>query len=374
MDAFIASPIPIASLQQQETITLSGRTSLDYVHMEIPADSNLVGNRWLTRDGSLFIVAPSSHGKSSFAIALMIHFAIGRAAFGLKPAQPLRILLIESEDDDADNKAFVQVLHTMNLSRLELELLETNTRIEFRRDLCGERFFKALNQFLTQYPADAVIINPLTGFYPGSLNDDEAVSRFLRQDLNSVMVNHKCAPIIIAHMPKSQITQLADKEWYEWMYVLSGCASITNWARAILVFVPTIARGTYRFICAKRFAQSGLVQPDFWLSHCTSSFQLNGTNIDIVSWIPATSANIALAQPEPKKRKRTYTRIQVWEKMSPLTEYSREQFRLWCKETFSLGSNSSDDIRKALIDEELISVIEPDDHSKTKFKKNNPST
>lgn len=351
----------IAQVEETEEIFhLSGRRLPDFLDLEIPADTNLIGNRWLTRDGSLFIVAPSGHGKSSFAIALMIHFAIGRIAFGLKPAQPLRILLLEAEDDDADNKSFIQVARTMNLTEREWSLLADNTRVEFRRDLTGDRFFKALDAFLFQWPPDIIIINPLSGFYTQSLNDDEAIAEFLRNRLNALMVKHACAPIIIAHMPKNQVSQLAEKQWYEWMYVLSGCATLTNWARAILVFSPTKIRGTYRFISAKRHAKTGWTEPEFYFSHHTRSIELNGEDFEIISWVQSSQAQIQNAKPDQKehKRKREYTKAEVYQKMSLLDSYSRDQFRSWCKETFDMGINTSDRIRSTLVDDGLISVIE----------------
>jgi hypothetical protein len=64
----------------------------------------------------------------------MANWAIGRVAFGLKPARALRILMIQSEDEDADNKAFAQILHTMNLNEREWNTLQQNSRIEFRQD------------------------------------------------------------------------------------------------------------------------------------------------------------------------------------------------------------------------------------------------
>ena len=349
----------IEDTEAEEIFRLSGRRLPDFLDLQIPADTNLIGNRWLTRDGSLFIVAPSGHGKSSFAIALMIHFAIGRIAFGLKPAQPLRILLLEAEDDDADNKSFVQFARTMDLSQAEWALLAANTRVEFRRDLTADRFFKALDAFLFQWPPDIIIINPLSGFYTASLNDDEAIAEFLRNRLNALMVKHACAPIIIAHMPKNQVSQLAEKQWYEWMYVLSGCATLTNWARAILVFSPTKARGTYRFISAKRHAKTGWTEPEFYFSHDTRTIELNGEDFEIISWVQSTPAQIQEAAPEPKAhRKREFTKAEVYQKMSPIEAYTRDQFRLWCKESFQMGRDSSDIIRSALVSDGLIEVTE----------------
>ena len=345
--------------QEPITYSLSGRSVIDFLDIGIDPLTNLIGNRWLTREGSLFVVAPSGHGKSSFCIQCQICWAMGRVAFGLKPARPLRILAIQSEDEDAENKAFVQVLHTMNLSSAEWDMIHQNTRLEFRRDLCGNRFFDAVDQFLTQWPADILLINPLTGFCSASLRDDAAMEDFLRNKLNSLCTSHSCAPMIVAHMPKGEVNQIKDKAWYEWMYVLSGCVTLTNWARAILVFVPSQTPGTYRFITAKRPAQSGWIEPECYFAHSKTILQLDNHPLEVIQWIPATSTQVLEAKPVPKKTaRREYTCAEIYAKMSPFEQYSRDKFRSWCKESFNMGVMASDRIRKTLIDDGLIELIE----------------
>jgi hypothetical protein len=344
---------------QEPKFVLSNRTLGDFIDIAIDPESNLLGNRWLTREGSLFVVAPSGHGKSSFCIQCMINWSIGRVAFGFKPPRPLKILMLESEDDDADNKAFVQVLRTMNLTQAEMDLLAQNTRLEFRRDLCNNRFFAAIDQFLDQFAADILIINPLTGFCSVELKDEVGMDDFLRNRLNTVMVKHNCAPMIVAHMPKGQVAQIGNKEWYEWMYVLSGCASLTNWARAILVFVPCPKiRGTYRFITAKRPTQSGWLDPEYFFAHSKEKVDINGEDFEIIQWLPASAAQISEAKPEPKQKKIRVTTELIYEKMSLITDYTRESFRAWCKDSFQIGRDLSDDYRAAMIQNGLIQEIE----------------
>jgi hypothetical protein len=344
---------------QEAQFALSNRSLGDFIDVFIDPNTNLIGNRWLTKDGSLFVVAPSGHGKSSFCIQCMIFWSIGRLAFGLKPSRPLRILMIESEDDEADNKAFVQVIRTMNLSQEEMDLLAKNTRIEFRRDLTGERFFTAIDAFLTQYPADILIINPLTGFCTVDLKDELGMNAFLRDKLNPIMVKHGCAPMIVAHMPKTQVAQIGDKEWYEWMYVLSGCATLTNWARAILVFIPSKTPGTYRFITAKRPAQSGWIEPEYYFAHSKKNVDIRGEDFEIIQWVPASADQIKAATPEPKPGR---PKIQlncelIYQKMSPLVDYTRASFRVWCKESFQIGINAADVFLSAMVHNGLIDAI-----------------
>src|SRR5208282_2689022 len=169
---------------------LSGRNIYDFLDLQVDHASNLAGNRWLTRKHGVFLIAPSGHGKSSFTIQIIISLAIGRTVFGIKPAKPLRILCLQSEDDDMDTKKFVQMIRKMKLTADEIKLLRENTRYEYRNDLIGAPFIKALDDFLTAWPADLVIVNPVTGFFVSNMQDPEKVEVFLRADLNPVLSKH----------------------------------------------------------------------------------------------------------------------------------------------------------------------------------------
>src|SRR4029077_1520802 len=129
--------------EDRERFKLTGRNVLDLLDLKIDPGSNLLGDRWLTRDGCAFVIAPSGHGKSSFSLKAAICWAIGRIAFGIKPSQPIRILIIQSEDDDAESKKFVQLIRKMKLTEEEQRLLRANTHFEYRRDLSGDRFINA---------------------------------------------------------------------------------------------------------------------------------------------------------------------------------------------------------------------------------------
>ena len=336
---------------------LSGRSVLDYLDIVIDPKSNLLGNRWLTRDGSAFIIAPSGHGKSSFVAQVAILWSIGRTAFGIRPPKEWRILVIQSEDDDAETKKFVQMLRVFGLTRDEMLALKNNTRFEYRRDISGDKFIKALSDFLDQWPADIVIINPLSGFLLCDLKDDERVSVFLRQQLNAVMAAHSCAPIVVHHTPKTNFTKLENMQWYDWMYAMSGCATLTNWSRAVLVVAPSKVPGTYRFIAAKRFDEIQWEQREYWFAHNRELHGSNGHAIEIIQWVPASEEQIAAAAPPAKKKQETLTILAVWQKMSPLEHYTRQSFEIWAKSQFSLGEKKAWAFLQVLADHDLVQIL-----------------
>ncbi len=337
---------------------LSGRNIADFLDLKIEPATNLLGNRWLTKGSGAFLIAPSGHGKSSISIQLLISFAVGRVVFGIKPPRALRILCAQSEDDDAETKKFAQVIRKMKLTQEELELLKRNTRLEHRNNLTGSEFIKALDDWLTEWPADLVIINPVTGFFLADLKDEEKVAFFLRGQLNSILTKHGCAAFIVHHTPKTNFTKLENMQWYDWMYVMSGCASLTNWARAVLVLAPSKIPGTYRLIAAKRFDEIGWTDREYWFSHSKETSIHDGESVEIISWIPAKEEQISAAKPTPKQKKKIPDLEEVWKKMSPLEEYSRVRFEQWCRKEFGLGEKKAWSILQNLCDEGLAQVSE----------------
>ena len=126
---------------------------------EIPREDILLGNRYLCRGSGMFVVAPSGVGKSVFSIQAAIEWGAGRAAFGIKPAQPLRVLILQAEDDTGDVIEMAQIARHLRLTDPDVKVLRENVWIESLNDLTGVDFLHALDGFLDQFAADLVIIN-----------------------------------------------------------------------------------------------------------------------------------------------------------------------------------------------------------------------
>jgi len=344
--------------EQEESLALSGRSILDFLDLPIDPATNLLGNRFLTTGSGSFLIAPSGHGKSSFTIQALISFAIGRPAFGIQPPRPLRILCIQSEDDDAETKKFAQMIRVMGLTDSELQFLRENTRFEYRNDLTGDKFLRALDSFLSEWTADLVIINPLTGFLLADLKDEERVANFLRARLNPILAKHRCAAFVVRHTPKTNFTRLENMQWYDWMYAMSGCASLTNWARAVLVLAPSKIPGTYRLIAAKRFHEIQWTEREYWFAHSNEAIQCNGQTMNVIRWVPATGDQIATAKPTLKTKKHIPDCEEVWAKMSPVEDYTRPLFEELCRKEFKLGEKKAGSILQAMCDMGLAQVSE----------------
>jgi AAA domain-containing protein len=265
---------------------------VSYSQREINGDDTLLGNRYLCRGGGMFFVAPSGIGKSVLAIQSVIELAIGRRSFGIKPAKPIRSLLVQAEDDEGDTIEMSRIIDHLKLNDKEKQLVERNTWINFVNDLTGTAFLGALDGFLKEWPADLVWINPYSSYLGDEIKDDKANTLFLRNGLNPILTRHRCAAVIIHHTPKTNFRDTSDWKASDWMYAGAGAAVLTNWARAIVVIDPTETPGVFRFIAAKRHQRIGWQSFDHFWAHSREE----GKSL----WVPADADQIALAKAESK--------------------------------------------------------------------------
>jgi AAA domain len=265
---------------------LRGASFLEYSHRAVNMENSLLGNRWLCRGGGAFIVAPSGHGKSVLATQGSIELACARVAFGIPGTRALRSLVVQSEDDDDDIIEFSRMIDYLKLTEAERQLVGLNTHCEFVNDAVGSKFLTVLDGFLEQRPVDLVWINPYSAYLGADIRDDEANTLFLRAGLNRILSAHRCSAVVVAHTPKLNF-RADTSEWRpsEWMYAAAGAATITNWARAVLVVDPTPTPGVYRFIAAKRYQRIG------WQGF--EQFWAHSTEPGKILWVPATDEQIA---------------------------------------------------------------------------------
>jgi AAA domain/Bifunctional DNA primase/polymerase, N-terminal len=324
---------------EREPRLLRGASILQFSKRAIDPSKTLLGNRWLSRCCGGFVVAPSGHGKSTLVIQAAILWSCGRVAFGIKPAQPLRILIIQAEDDDNDIIEMAQMCDRLPLTEEERMLLNFNTHVEWVNDVMGAKFFPVLDDFLSQFRADLVIINPYTAYQGGDIRDDELNNDFLRVQLSAAMNKYNCGVLAVHHSPKTQFQKTEDFSWHDWMYSMAGGSALTNWARAVLVIAPTDLPGTYRFIAAKRFEKIGWQEREYWFAHSVE----NGK----VLWVPATQDQIATA----KTTQRHDTPEDVLGLIPVLSPLLQEKLFFEAKKSLHIGKNCVRDLVKILIHE-----------------------
>jgi hypothetical protein len=246
----------------------SGESILDLSKQTINVDVTLLGDRYLCRGGGMFVVAPSGQGKSSMTIQMAILWGAGLPAFDIKPACPLRVSIIQAEDDKGDCIEMARMINHLKLTNNEQSLVHTNTVIYQVNDLTGDDFLSALNRTLEQHPSDIVLINPFTAYLGGGEKDTKTCNAFLRSGLNPIFSRHSTAAVIIHHTPKTNFNSTENYKSSDWMYRGAGAAVITNWARAYLTIDPSDSSpGVYRFIAAKRGKRIGWDHHEMFYAH-----------------------------------------------------------------------------------------------------------
>ena len=89
--------------------------------------NELLQHRYLCRGAGLLLVGPTGIGKSSLSMQAMILWGIGKPLFGITPANPLKSLLIQAENDEGDLAEMRDgVMAGLNLTEEERRLAMEN--------------------------------------------------------------------------------------------------------------------------------------------------------------------------------------------------------------------------------------------------------
>jgi hypothetical protein len=292
-DPFDPSPIEIP---------LKGASISWYAQQPIRPEDTLLGNRFLCRTSGMFVVAPSGLGKSTLSIQMAILWCCGLLAFGIRPQKALRILIVQSEDDQGDCTEMSKMIEHLGLNAAQKKLVDQNSELVRCNDLCGDAFVKTLSAKLESVrtagnPFDLVILNPYGVYLGADVGDIEATMHFLNEQINPVLAEFNCGLIAIHHTPKTNYQNTENYKIWDWQYWGSGCAAMTNWARAIMVIKPeSDDLKVYRFIAAKRGRRIGW-NPDFERYFAHSSIP------DVLRWEDATPEQSAQAKTTDSKHK-----------------------------------------------------------------------
>src|SRR5260221_2540772 len=314
---------------------IEGKSLIYYQNQSIDESRNLLGNRWLSRLCGALIISPSGHGKSSFSIQFAALVSCGRNAFAIHPPRPLRVLIIQAEDDENDLIEMASMINRLKLDSSEHRLIDQNTRCLWVNDVTGLNFITLLDKALATFPADLLLINPISAYVGRDLRDEEAVHEFFRVWLTPVLKKYNCGLLGIHHSPKTNFQHAENFNWYDWMYSGAGHATLTNWARGVIVIVPTDTPGTYRFIAAKRYEKTGWQDREYWYSHSSEN--------DVMLWVPSTEDQIASGR--KGKSAGTDALLTIIPMLDPVPE---AQIILQAKIKFSLGRDKVRDFLKIL--------------------------
>jgi hypothetical protein len=190
-----------------------------------------------------------------------VHWCLGRDFFGIKPAKPLRAVVLQAENDAGDiSEALQDVIAGAYLDSDERATLREHLAIFRDTVSTGTTFTAALRQLVIDQQADIVFVDPLLSFAGIDVSDQEQASKFLRHDLAPILLETGAVLVAMHHTGKPKAA--SDKEGHtvaDLAYAGLGSSEFTNWFREVAVlFRCQGEEPIYKFGLTKRRGRAGL--------------------------------------------------------------------------------------------------------------------
>ena len=234
-------------------------------------DAELLQNRYLCRGGSLLLVGNTGIGKSSLNMQMMMRFAQGVEAFGIQPARPLKSLLIQGENDEADMVEMRDsVVRSLQLNDEQTAAINRNVLVCTEHDRVDDCFVaEVVEPLLAAHKPDLLWIDPVFQYLDGDSNQQQVVGSLLRGQVAPLIKRHNCAVVLIHHTGKPLKGAKRTSNPSLSAYDAAGSAEFSNWPRAVLSLQTTTQTGRYRLVAGKRGGRLGWRMPD----RCTRTYE-----------------------------------------------------------------------------------------------------
>ena len=228
--------------------------------------NHVIGHgRWLCKGGSLLITGQAGIGKSSFTMQMACSFAIGRELFGIPTKRPLRIAVIQAENDIGDlAEAFQGVTGSMDLNPAERQLLEENLKFFTETTKTGAAFAEMLRKIVVRHKLDFVVCDPLLSYVGGDMSKQEVASNFLRNLIQPILKDTGVILCFIHHEGKPKPKEDTKGQTFSDMsYSGLGSSELVNWARAIInIRRESVELPEFSFNLTKRGKLAGMRKED----------------------------------------------------------------------------------------------------------------
>jgi len=276
----------------------------------------LFKNRWMRRGACGFIISTSGVGKSTFTMQAATQWAVGETLLGITPIKPIKVGIIQSEDDDYDVALYrdrIRIGLRKELGWSEDKIAEAESRVTFCAwdGSTGKDFVKYLRHKQEVHHFDLVIVNPLHAFIGGDLNKADIVSAFLRNGIDRVIKDEdtKCAIIFVHHTGKPSKEKLAEGDFFA-AYLGSGSTELTNYTRVALTIVPYREgkhHGFFELIGSKHGDKLGWKTPDNRFTTkkvvCYANRLERHNGDGAIFWCEPTADEVMELCPDPKAMK-----------------------------------------------------------------------
>jgi hypothetical protein len=225
-----------------------------------PPDPNdgktLLGHRFLCRGSGMVVVGSSGIGKSTAVMQMCIWWAAGRSCFGIQPNGPLKIVMVQSENDEGDLCEMRDGIDGhLKLPKAEQISARENFHVVFESSRTAQELAdETIEPALKKYKPDLLVLDPALSYLGGDANKQEVVGGFLRNILTPLLQKYNCGALIVHHTAKpSAMRGSAPKVATDFAYAATGSAEWANWPRAVLVLGAKDDSGLRELRIGKRF-------------------------------------------------------------------------------------------------------------------------
>jgi len=239
--------------------------------------------RYLCRGYAAWIIGQSGIGKSSLGQQMALFWSLGRPFCGISPVRPLRVLVVQSENDIGDSAESTQgiIESTPDLTPDDHERLQTCFKVKRCRGRTGRDFCLWLEREVNAWQADLVYVDPLLRFAGIDVSRQDQCTKFLNDSLDPILARTGVVMIGAHHTGKPKSKQdTKGQTIYDRAYAGIGSSELVNWARAVTI-VEARSDGLFEMLLAKRGGRAWATHPK--LDEPTSTLYLKHSQ-DRIFW------------------------------------------------------------------------------------------
>ena len=277
-DVLVEVSEAVSTLRNSTRPALAAPDDVTWDKMEEPPQEEdnervLLRGGFFRKGHALFIVSTSGAGKSVFVNQLALFLALGRDFLGMRPKRPLRVGVVQAEDDVEEmadfrrnyRKGLTAEFGWMDAD-VDAALAGVTLGMKFRGKT-GDAFIAALRDWQRERKFDVVVINPLFAYFGGNLSDGRDCTKFFREQLDPMMNDqrHGFGLVVVHHTvkpPKGEERKTWGQDAFG-QYLGAGGTDIAGWSRASFLLLPISGHyGWFRFVATKRGGRLGWKDAD----------------------------------------------------------------------------------------------------------------